>query len=322
MERRKITLGAALMVVGLSAAPASAQVPSVVVPPLLPTVSACDVSVVDSDSVRVAGVVDPNTLATTFRVEYGLLGGLLNHSSLALDVGSLLGPTTVSTQLDDLVVGGSYGCRLVAVNQAGPVTGLVTNFNVATGSGGSGGSGGSDGTGGTDGSSGSGGSGATPFVNPVTGQVVAAGTPGAVKCTLAGTAGADNLRGTGRADVICGLGGADGISGLAGDDTLIGGTGNDRVKGNRGNDRVQGNKGKDKLRGGKGKDNLNGHAGADKLVGWKGRDRMAGGRGGDRFVAHRDRRGGDRVMGGKGRDRASINRGDRTRSIERPRMMG
>jgi len=144
MERRKITLGAALMVVGLSAAPASAQVPSVVVPPLLPTVSACDVSVVDSDSVRVAGVVDPNTLATTFRVEYGLLGGLLNHSSLALDVGSLLGPTTVSTQLDDLVVGGSYGCRLVAVNQAGPVTGSVTNFNVATGSGGSGGS---DGTG-------------------------------------------------------------------------------------------------------------------------------------------------------------------------------
>ena len=77
MERRKITLGAALMVVGLSAAPASAQVPSVLVPPLLPTVSTCDVSVVDSDSVRVAGVVDPNTLATTFRVEYGLLGGLL-----------------------------------------------------------------------------------------------------------------------------------------------------------------------------------------------------------------------------------------------------
>ena len=308
MDRKRISLGAALAVASLSAAPAEAQVP-------LP--SNCQVSTLDADSVRVTGTVDP-ALGSRFRVEYGLLGGLLNLNSLTLDVGSPADSTAVSTQLDGLVVG-TYRCQIVAVDSLGVVSpGLLTTFLFPTGTDGAGGSGGSNGS---DGANGTGGSGATPTVNPVTGQVVPAGTPGAIRCTLTGTAGKDRLKGTKRADVICGLGGADRIRGLAGNDTLIGGAGNDRLKGNRGNDRIQGNKGRDKLMGGRGKDKLKGDAGADQLVGWKGRDRMAGGRGGDRFTAHRDRRGGDRVLGGKGRDRASINRGDRMRSIERPRMM-
>jgi len=317
MERRKLSLGAALAVMSLSAAPAGAQVAA----PPLPPVSGCQISALDADSVLVRGTVDP-ALGTRFRVEYGLLG-LLNLESLTLNVGSASDPTAVSTQLDGLVAEKSYGCRIAAVNAAGvEIPGLITTFLVPSGSGGaggSGGSGGSDGSGGSNGSSGfngSGGSGATPTVNPVTGQVVPAGTPGAVKCTLAGTAGKDRLKGTRRADVICGLGAADRILGLAGNDTLIGGSGNDRLKGSGGLDRILGNKGKDKLMGGKGMDKLDGSAGADKLVGWKGRDRMSGGRGNDRFVANRDRRGGDRVKGGKGRDRASVNRGDRTVSVE------
>jgi len=319
MERRKLSLGAALAVMSLSAAPAGAQVAA----PPLPPVSGCQISALDADSVLVRGTVDP-ALGTRFQVEYGLLG-LLNLESLTLNVGSASDPTAVSTQLDGLVAGGSYGCRIAAVNAAGvEIPGLIMTFLVPAGSSGAGGSGGSDGSGasnGSSGSNGSGGSGATPTVNPVTGQAVPAGTPGAVKCTLAGTAGKDRLKGTRRADVICGLGAADRIVGLAGNDTLIGGSGNDLIKGNGGRDRILGNQGKDKLLGGKGMDKLDGSAGADKLVGWKGRDRMSGGRANDRFVANRDRRGGDRLKGGKGRDRASVNRGDQTVSVEQRRVM-
>jgi Ca2+-binding RTX toxin-like protein len=307
MERKKFVLGTALTVMSLSAAPAGAQVP-VDVAALLPTASSCQVSVLDSDSVRVTGAVDPNALATSYRIEYGLLG-ILNLSTPTVSVGSLPDPTDISAQLDELVPAASYSCRIVALNSAGEVAGSTTTF-VLGGSG----AGGSDGSGGSNGSNGAGGSGATgatPAVNPTTGQVVAPGTPGAVKCTLSGTAGKDRLKGTKGADVICGLGGADRISGLAGNDTLIGGTGKDRIRGNRGKDRLLGGKGNDKLKGGRG---------ADHLVGWRGRDRMAGNRGSDRFVANRDRRGGDRVNGGRNRDRATVNRGDRMRSIERHRI--
>lgn len=308
MERRKIALGAALTVLSLSAAPAGAQVavpaPPADVAPLLPAASSCEVSVLDADSVRVTGAVDPNGLATSYRIEYGLLG-LLNLSSPLLSAGSSPDPTAVSTQLDEIAVAGSYSCRIVALNSAGETAGSTTTFLVTRG--------GTNGSGGSNGSDGSGGTGATPAVNPATGQVVPAGAPGAVRCTLAGTAGKDRLKGTKRADVICGLGGADRIAGLAGNDVLIGGPGNDRMLGNRG---------KDRLLGGRGNDKMNGGRRADYLFGWKGRDRMSGGRGSDRFVANRDRRGGDRLNGGAGRDRASLNRGDRMRSIERPRIKG
>jgi Ca2+-binding RTX toxin-like protein len=332
MDRRKIALGAVLTALSLSAAPAGAQGATAPLPAdvaaLLPVASRCQVTALDSDSVRVTGAVDPNTLATSYRVEYGLLG-ILNLSSPTLEAGSSPDPSTIITQLDDLVPGGSYSCRIVALNSAGETAGSTTTFVVggddATGSPGSGGSDGSSGSNGSgskgsDGTSGSGGTGATPSVNPASGLVVAAGTPGAVKCTLTGTAGRDRLKGTKRRDVICGLGGADRIIGLAGNDILIGGPGNDRMQGNGGKDRLLGNSGKDRLLGGTGSDTLSGGRGADYLFGWKGRDRMAGGAGNDRFVANRDRRSGDRLNGGSGRDRASLNRGDRMRSIERARV--
>ena len=310
MERRQITLGAALAVMTLSAAPAHAQVPPVDTA-LLPTASDCRVTTLDSDSARVTATVDPNGQATTYRVEYGLLG-ILNLISPTLSAGSSPDPTIVNTQLDRLVPGAGYSCRIVALNSAGETAGGTSLFTAGD-------SDGSDGSDGSSGSNGSGGTGATPAVNPATGKIVAAGTPGAVKCTLAGTPGKDRLRGTKRADVICGLGGADRIRGLAGNDMLLGGTGNDRLQGGSGNDRTVGNRGKDRLLGGKGRDRLTGSQGADYLFGWKGRDRMSGGGGRDRFVANRDHRGGDRVNGGKGRDRADANRGDRVRAVERRR---
>lgn len=307
MERRKFALGAALTAMSLSAAPAAAQVPADVAA-LLPAASSCQVSVLDSDSVRVTGAVDPNALATSYRIEYGLLG-ILSLSTPSLSVGSSPDPTAVSTQLDELVPAAGYSCRIVALNSAGESAGSTTTF--VLGGSGANGPGGSGGSNGSNGANGSGATGATPAVNPATGQVVAPGTAGAVKCTLAGTAGRDRLKGTKRADVICGLGGADRISGLAGNDTLIGGPGKDRIRGNRGKDRMLGGKGNDRLKGGRG---------ADYLFGWRGRDRMAGGRGKDRIVANRDRRGGDRLNGGRNRDRASLNRNDRMRSIERSRI--
>jgi Ca2+-binding RTX toxin-like protein len=297
MQRRKITLGAVLTALSVSAAPASAQV---VMPPLpgdvaalLPAASSCEVTMLDSDSARVTGSVDPNTLATSYRVEYGLLG-ILSLTSPGLDAGSSPDPTAIVTEIEDLEPGGDYSCRIVALNSAGEIAGSTTTFRLAGGNAGPGGSNGSDAT-----------------VNPATGQVVDSGSPGAVQCTITGTAGNDRLKGTKRRDVICGLGGADRITGLAGGDTLIGGAGRDRIRGGGGRDRLMGGAGGDTLRGGRR---------ADHLVGAKGRDRMFGGPGNDRLVAHRDRRRGDVLHGGGGHDRGSLNRGDRTMSVERTRF--
>lgn len=310
MERNKIAIGAALAAFGLMAAPAGANAAEP-----LPVLSSCQVEALDADSVRVTGTVDPNGVATSVRVRYGLLD-LLNLGSPEAGVGSSLVATPVTIQLDDLVPGAGYSCQLEALVAGVPVAFGSTSTFLANGEG----SGGSDGSGGSNGSNGfngSGGTGATPAVNPVTGQVVPAGTPGSVKCTLAGTAGADRLKGTKRSDVICGLGGADRISGRAGNDILIGSAGRDRMKGNKGKDRLLGNSGRDRLNGGVGADRLDGSGGEDRLFGWKGRDRMSGGAGNDRLIAERDQRGGDRLRGGRGRDRASTNRGDRVRSVER-----
>lgn len=313
MQRRNLALGAVLGAVCLSAAPAGAQAPTLPadVASLLPVASSCHVTALDFDSVRVTGVVDPNTLATSYRVEYGLLGNL-NLSSPTIDAGSSPDFTDVIVQLDGLVPNGSYSCRIVALNSAGGTAGSTTTFLVPAG-----GASGPGGTNGSNGSNGSGGTGATPAVDPATGQVAPSGSAGAITCTLAGTAGKDRLKGTRRRDVICGFGGADRITGLAGDDTLIGGPGNDRLQGNGGKDRLLGHGGRDRLLGGVGADVLTGGSGADYLFGWKGRDRMSGGSGNDRLVADRDRRGGDRVRGGKGRDRARLNRGDKVSGVER-----
>ena len=55
--------------------------------------------------------------------------------------------------------------------------------------------------------------------------------PAPAACTIAGTAGDDDLTGTPGNDVICGLGGDDRISGLGAADSLWGGDGEDRVDG-------------------------------------------------------------------------------------------
>jgi Ca2+-binding RTX toxin-like protein len=121
-------------------------------------------------------------------------------------------------------------------------------------------------------------------------------------CTIAGTAGNDNLRGTRRADRICGLGGNDTIRGLGGNDVLIGGAGNDRLFGDAGNDRLEGQAGNDSLTGGAGRDTLNGGAGADTS---RARDRTQ-----------------DALNGGPGTDTAFVDTGrvrDRVRNTERRR---
>lgn len=143
-------------------------------------------------------------------------------------------------------------------------------------------------------------------VNPRTG---APNGRHAVTCTITGTDGDDVLRGTSKKDVICGLGGNDLIRGRSGSDIILGGLGNDRVAGGLGNDRIYGNAGRDVLRG---------QGGRDRLVGGAGRDRLFGDAGSDRVFALDGRRG-DLISGGRGRDRALIDRGDRTRLIERLR---
>lgn len=143
-------------------------------------------------------------------------------------------------------------------------------------------------------------------VNPRTG---APNGRHAVTCTITGTDGDDVLRGTSKKDVICGLGGNDRIRGRSGSDIILGGLGNDRVAGGLGNDRIYGNAGRDVLRG---------QGGRDRLVGGAGRDRLFGDAGSDRVFALDGRRG-DLISGGRGRDRALIDRGDRTRLIERLR---
>lgn len=306
MRRKTLALGAALMATGATA-PAAAQVS-----PLPPSASTCQVTPLDSDSVRVGGTVDPNSLATTYRVEYGL-NGLLDLSSPSISVGSAPDPTAIATQVDSLVPGGTYSCRIVALNAAGETAGSTTTFIAVTDGDGSDGADGA----GSDGASGAG---AAPSVNPATGEPAASGSAGAVTCTITGTAGRDRLKGTKGDDVICGLGGPDRITGLAGDDILIGGGGNDRIHGGTGDDRLLGNAGNDRMFGSSGADRLEGGSGRDFLVGAKGRDRITGGSGNDRLVASRDRRGGDRINGGKGRDRAMVNRRDRKRSIERSRV--
>jgi hypothetical protein len=163
-------------------------------------------------------------------------------------------------------------------------------------------------------------------------------------CTIVGTAGDDVLHGTARNDVICGLGGNDRIFGGRGNDFVRGGDGNDRISGGAGSDRLMGENGADRIRGSRGRDVLlggrsrdalfggrgndvlegnfsndvlHGQSGSDRVVGGGGRNRLYGDSGNDVLIASLNRRGSDRVYGGRGRDRARIDRGDRTRSIER-----
>ena len=78
MECRKLALGAVVTALSLSAAPAGAQVPTSQLPAdvavLLPAASDCQVTTLDSDSVRVVGAVDPNSLAPATASSMGCSG--------------------------------------------------------------------------------------------------------------------------------------------------------------------------------------------------------------------------------------------------------
>jgi hypothetical protein len=127
------------------------------------------------------------------------------------------------------------------------------------------------------------------------------------RCTIRGTDENDRLVGTPKRDVICALEGNDTIKGLGGNDVVRGGAGKDRIFGGKGNDRLYGNAGNDLLRG---------QSGRDRIVGGAGQDRIYGDRGND-YLSARDRRAADRIYGGRGRDRGKLDRGDRSRSLER-----
>ncbi len=143
-----------------------------------------------------------------------------------------------------------------------------------------------------------------------------AGTPPPkVRCTIVGTAGADQISGTPGNDVICALGGNDRVAAGAGRDVVSGGSGRDSLFGQAGSDRMLGGIGADRMLGGMHADRLVGGAGNDRLSGGSGADRMLGSAGGDTFHA-RDRTR-DVVLGGAGRDRARTDRVDQRRSIER-----
>jgi hypothetical protein len=128
-----------------------------------------------------------------------------------------------------------------------------------------------------------------------------------VRCTIVGTAGADELNGTYKRDVICGRGGNDTISGRrgrdlvdggAGSDTLTGGYRADTALGGPGADRILGNDGQDRLYGGPGGDTVLGGGSADLLAGEDGDDDLVGGPGADD------------VRGGAGTNWCTIVRGD------------
>ena len=151
---------------------------------------------------------------------------------------------------------------------------------------------------------------------------------------LTGGTGADRLHGGAASDVIAGDAGSDVLLGGAAGDRIGGGSGRDRVHGENGNDRLRGDAGNDLLLGGAGRDQIRagagsdtaqgnagndvirGQRGVDRLFGNGGRNRLLGGTGNDSLTSERSRRTGDRLHGGPGRDRGTVDRRDRSRSVE------
>jgi hypothetical protein len=277
-----------LIAVALCAAAAPAGTAAVIDPALsleLPGVTTGSASVVGPSTATLTGSVDPNGLPTSFHFEYGT-NGVLNLKTPSVSLAAGLDPTKAAADLTDLQPGTSYSYRLVAESAAGTTTGAGGSFTTP------------------------------PPQTDAKGRA----------CTVVGTEGKDRLVGTAARDVICGLGGNDVIEGRAGNDVVDGGAGKDRLSGGAGNDELNGGDGADRVSGGAGRDTLNGNSGNDTLrggnggdtmAGQSGRDRLYGNKGNDRMVSSGDRRRGDRVNGGPGRDRATVNRGDRTRSVER-----
>jgi Ca2+-binding RTX toxin-like protein len=243
-------LGALAALVG-TAQIASAETQALDLGVQLPAVTVDDLNVVGPSEATVTATVDPNGLATTVFVEYGV-DGVLNLTSPKVTVDASLDPTKVVAQLLGLEPGTTYSYRVVVESAAGTATSPTTTLTTPSSSGG-----GSSGT-------------RVVYINLRTGKEIVGSRVGkrSARCTITGTSGNDVLKGTSRRDVICGLGGNDKIVGRAGNDLVVGGTGKDRVYGGRGRDHLLGNAGNDSLnaRDGKRGDRVDGGSGRDRVL--------------------------------------------------------
>ncbi len=138
--------------------------------PTEPAVVTGSSSAITAATATVAGSVDPNGLATTYRVQYGA-GGALDRETAAVGAGAGTAPVAVTVPLAGLAPGTSYGYRIVATNAKGTATGNTVTFTTAAAPAGGGGTGGTGGTGG----------GGTP-------TVVAPGVRPSLPASLSGTA--------------------------------------------------------------------------------------------------------------------------------------
>ncbi len=107
---------------------------------------------------------------------------------------------------------------------------------------------------------------------------------GALKDTLKGNDGVNNLYGLAGDDNLFGNGGNDNLYGGDGLDILSGDNGNDNLYGDAGNDTLKGRDGDDSLYGGIGNDYLEGGNNNDTLYGGEGADTLKGSAGIDTFV--------------------------------------
>ena len=79
-----------------------------------------DVQILGPSTVRVSGLVDTGTLASTVYIRYGE-GSVLNQRTASFTLGAGLEPTKVIEDLLDLEPGSSYNVQLVAETPLGTV---------------------------------------------------------------------------------------------------------------------------------------------------------------------------------------------------------
>jgi hypothetical protein len=137
---------------------------------------------------------------------------------------------------------------------------------------------------------------------------------GAGDDTILGGHGMDTIHGGEGNDRISGESGRDYIDGYRGNDTLDGGLGDDTVYGLGGHDRMMGGEGRDYMEGGTGADTMSGGAGNDMMSGGRDNDTIRGGAGDDRMYGGF---GQDTVAGGTGNDTSFSQSDDRVDGAER-----
>ena len=93
----------------------------------LPTVTTGAASLVKTTSAKVSGTVDPNGVATTYHVDYGLTTGY-DSATAETSAGSGTSPVNVSAMLTGLQQGTLYHYRVVATTAAGRSVGADRTF--------------------------------------------------------------------------------------------------------------------------------------------------------------------------------------------------